>query len=298
MTRRVVDPVLGIDLVAERTLDRRNATVSVVVPAHDERATVASVVADARKGLADLGVEGEVVVSASGCHDDTAEVAAAAGARVVEAPVGKGNAITAGVAASTGDVVCLVDGDLSYFGDRPLVALLVEPILSGVADATVSDLHWRPIYPQLWLNGFFLPLAGLLYPDLVVRVGSTPWSGQRAAVRELWPAELPADFTADLALLLHWNAHAQCLRPVLADDWTNPQRPKPDLVATEFRFLVSHAVADGRITEDLVPVLDEWFEGAHDRMADYRHGHHEPRRFERWLLLDSLRELRSGLSGA
>ncbi len=290
-----MDAALGIELVAERTLDRRTATVSVVVPAHDERATVASVVADAREGLADLGVEGEVVVSASGCRDDTAEVAEAAGARVVEARAGKGNAITAGVAASTGDVVCLVDGDLSYFGDRPLVALLVDPILSGVADATVSDLYWRPVYPQLWLNGFFLPLAGLLYPDLVAKVGSTPWSGQRAAVRDLWPSDLPEDFTADLALLLHWNDRADRLRPVLADDWTNPQRPKPDLPADECRFLVSRAVADRRIAEDLVPALEKWFENAHGRMADYRHGHDEPRSFERALLRESLLELRSAL---
>jgi glycosyltransferase involved in cell wall biosynthesis len=277
-----IDPALGLDLKAERTLRKRAAKVSIVVPAHNERDTVAEVVADAWKGLE--GLDGEVVVSASGCTDDTAERAAAAGARVVVSPAGKGCAITAGVRASTGDVVCLVDGDLRYFGERPLVALLVEPILDGYADATVSDLYWRPIYPQLWLYGFFAPLAGLLYPELAAKVGTTPWSGQRAAVRGLWPAELPADFTVDLALLLHWNEHALRLRPVLADDWTNPQRPKPDLLAQEFEFLVGQAAKDGRVGPERLPALRVWFDAVHALMAEYRPDHDDPQEFERNLL--------------
>jgi glucosyl-3-phosphoglycerate synthase len=64
--------------------------VSVVIPAHNERDTIAEVVSEARRGLDLLTVEGEVVVSASGCTDDTADVASAADARVVTAPVGKG----------------------------------------------------------------------------------------------------------------------------------------------------------------------------------------------------------------
>jgi glycosyltransferase involved in cell wall biosynthesis len=291
-----IDPALGLDLEAGRTLRKRTAKVSVVVPAHNERDTVAEVVAAAWKGLE--GLDGEVVVSASGCTDDTAERAEAAGALVVAAPSGKGNAITAGVRASTGDVICLVDGDLRYFGERPLVALLVEPILGGYADATVSDLYWRPIYPQLWLHGFFAPLAGLLYPELAAKVGTTPWSGQRAAVRELWPAELPTDFTVDLALLLHWNEHAERLRPVLADDWTNPQRPKPDLLAQEFEFLVAQATKDGRTRPDRLPGLKAWFDAVHALMAEYRPDHDDPRAFERTLLRRSQELLHYGQGGA
>ncbi|HEV7899622.1 MAG TPA: glycosyltransferase [Planosporangium sp.] len=288
---------MGLDLVAQRTLSRRVATVSVVVPAHNEQESVGEVVAQAWAGLDHLGVKGEVVVSASGCVDDTAEVAAEAGARVVTAPVGKGAAVTAGLAATTGDVVCLVDGDLRYFGDPPLVALLVEPIVLGRADACVADLYWRPLYPQLWLNGFFAPLAGVLFPELLAKVGSTPWSGQRAALRALWPQRLPQGFTVDLELLLHWNRHATRLRPVLADDWTNPQRPKPDLMAQEFEVVTRRAVEQGRIENETLPRLRAWFEAAHELMAGYRPGEHDPQAFDRHLLEKSLTELRWRLAG-
>ncbi|MEU4764624.1 glycosyltransferase [Actinosynnema sp. NPDC023794] len=298
MTLPSINPALGMDLVTRRTLHRRVASVSVVIPAHNEEATIDEVVAESSRGLEVLGTSGEVIVSASGCTDRTADVAREAGATVVDAGLGKGTAIARGVAAGKGDIICLVDGDLRYFGDLPLVTLLVEPILNGTADATVSDLYWRPLYPQLWLCGFFAPLAGTLFPEMLPKVGSTPWSGQRAAVRELWPESLPTGFTADLALLLHWNANAVRMRPVLADDWTNPQRPKPELMEEEFGLLVESAVTRGRIGRQAVPRLRGWFEQTYALMAEYDPEQHDPREFEARILDRSLAELRARLHAA
>jgi glucosyl-3-phosphoglycerate synthase len=291
-----IDPALGLDLVASRTLNRNFGKVGVVIPAHNEAATVAQVIADCRKGLDSLGADGEILVSASGCTDNTAEVAADAGAHVVIAPIGKGAAIKAGIAATDGDIVCLVDGDIQYFGDRPLVTILVEPILHGIADATITDLYWRPLYPQMWLHAFFAPLAGVLFPEMLPKCGSTPWSGQRAAVRGLWPSEMPDDFTVDLELLMHWNAKALRLRPIIADDWTNPQRPKSDLMPREFDLVVTHAVQSGRIEPDIVPALRAWFESAHHMMAAYRPDVDDPQQFEQRLLSDSLSALHKCLA--
>jgi hypothetical protein len=270
--------------------------VSVIIPAHNEAATVAEVVAECRKGIDMLGVEGEVLVSASGCNDDTAAVAASAGARVIIAPIGKGAAVKAGLANVDGEIVCLVDGDIQYFGDRPLVTILVEPILHGIADATITDLYWRPLYPQMWLHAFFAPLAGAVFPEMLPKCGSTPWSGQRAAVRALWPNEMPDDFTVDLALLLHWNLQALRLRPIVADDWVNPQRPKADLMPREFNIVVDHAIQEGRITEEARPSLMRWFEHAHHLMADYRPGSDDPQEFEQRLLRESVLNLRQQLA--
>ena len=293
MTRPTIDPALGLDLVAERTLTGREARVSVLIPAHDEAKTIGEVVAEARRGLELLGAPGEVVVSASGCTDDTAALARAAGAEIVHAPLDKGAALAAALPRLTGDVVCLVDGDIQYFGHEPVVALLVRPILDGLADVCVTDLFWRPVYPQLWSHGFFTPLAGLLFPEILAKVGSTPWSGQRAAVRQLWPSTWPDDFTVDLALLLHWNDHALRMRPVLADEWTNPQRPKPDLLEQEFQVLVDHAVRSGRLAATSTTALVAWFDAVYARMATYHPDHDDPQRFERQLLEMSLAELRA-----
>ena len=286
-----IDPALGLDLVPARTLSRERGRVSVVIPAHNEQATIAEVVGECRKGIDLLDTDGEVIVSASGCTDDTAADAAEAGARVITAPLGKGAAVKAGVDASDGDIICLVDGDVRYFGDRPLATILVEPIIHGIADATISDLYWRPLYPQMWLYAFFAPLAGMIFPEMLPKCGSTPWSGQRAARRELWPTQLPDDFTVDLALLMHWNTRALRLRPVIADDWVNPQRPKSDLMAKEFDLIVSHALTQRRIDQSKVLALRRWFEAAHRLMASYRPDHDQPQAFEEHLLADSLAEL-------
>lgn len=291
-----IDPALGLDLVTTRTLDKNHGKVSVVIPAHNEAATVARVIKDCRQGLNSLGVDGEILVSASGCTDDTAQVAADAGARTIISPLGKGAAIKAGIDNVDGDIVCLVDGDIQYFGERPLVTILIEPILHGVADATITDLYWRPLYPQMWLHAFFAPLAGLLFPEILPKCGSTPWSGQRAAVRELWPELLPDDFTVDLELLMIWNAKALRLRPVLADDWTNPQRPKSDLMPREFELFIRHALEHGRIGLEAVPSLYSWFESAHHLMAAYKPEMDNPQQFEQRLLSDSLSELHKCLS--
>ncbi|MFJ6022949.1 glycosyltransferase [Nocardiopsis alba] len=288
-----IDPALGLALHHERTLpDRRGSTADVVIPAHNEQATIVQVVQDAHKALTELDVQGgRVIVSASGCTDNTAELAQGAGAEVVISPAGKGRAMLAGIQASTAEIICLIDGDFEYFGGRPLASELLDPIIRGVCDATIADLHWRPLYPQLWLLGFFTPLAGRIFPEMLPAVGHTPWSGQRAAVRSAWPSTLPDDFTSDLAILLHWLDIDITLRPVVADDWTNPQRPKPDLMRAECDLLIKHAIHRNRISEKEAEELRGWFSKAHSFMAEYDPGTHEPKEFEKALMNKSLAAL-------
>lgn len=288
-------PEPELNKVRARTLERGSGHVSVVIPAHDEQDTIASVIGDAFQGLDLLGVSGEVIVSASDCTDNTEQEAKRAHATVVNAPLGKGAAIQAGVARASGDIVCLVDGDLEYYGETPLVSLLVDPILHGIADATISSLYWRPIYPDGWMHGFFAPLAGYLFPECLPKAGSTPWSGQRAAARSLWPHNLPADFTADLALVLWWNQHAERMRPVLTDDWFNPIRPKPDQIKLDFDLLLQAGIDQGRIGESARYPLHTWFRSVRERIDSYVHEQDDPSTFEQQLLRNSMRQLHEHL---
>lgn len=83
--------------------------VSVVIPCLNEAETVERCVEVARE-FAD-----EVVVSDNGSSDGSAELAAAAGARVVHEPRrGYGRAYLAGLAAVRGELIVMGDGDLSY----------------------------------------------------------------------------------------------------------------------------------------------------------------------------------------
>src|SRR5258708_3297631 len=135
MSAPTIHPALGLNLVKERTLERRALSVTVLVPAHNEQDTISEVVTEALQSLADLKADGEVVVSASACTDATGARARQAGATVVESPAGKGAAITTALGSCDGEIICLVDGDFSYHGDHGIAPLLVSPILDGVADA-------------------------------------------------------------------------------------------------------------------------------------------------------------------
>jgi glucosyl-3-phosphoglycerate synthase len=297
MSRPRIDPALGLDIAQHRTLRREPLMpVSVVIPAHNEAERIAQSVADARLGLERLGGSGhEVIVAASGCTDRTAELAQEAGASVVETPIGKGAAMHAGALAARGEVICLIDGDLRYYGDPPLVSLLVEPILRGVADATISNLYWRPLYPQMWLYGFFAPLMGTLFPEILPKTGPTPWSGQRAVRRELWPSELPDGFTSDVTLLLHWNEHAIRMTPVVTDDWSHPQRTdesKEVLMVGELDVILHRAVEQGRMQSIEDASFRRWYDDAHRLMAAYVPGVDDPQKFEQQLLAASLKSLR------
>ncbi|MGV9713151.1 glycosyltransferase family 2 protein [Gordonia sp. NPDC003424] len=113
--------------------------VSVVIPCLDEAGSIGAVIAAVPATM-------ECIVVDNGSSDDTAAVARAAGARVVfEARPGYGAAVTAGVAASTAEVICTVDGDGSLDpGELP--KLLAH--LDGGADLVVG--RRRPASVGAW----------------------------------------------------------------------------------------------------------------------------------------------------
>lgn len=82
---------------------------AVIIPAYNEAETVGGVVAVALQArLVD-----EVLVVDNNSTDDTAKVAAHAGARVVDCPEkGKGQAMATGVAATDAEVIVFLDADL------------------------------------------------------------------------------------------------------------------------------------------------------------------------------------------
>lgn len=158
----------------------RPATVSVLIPAHNESATVGAVV---RAALA-AGL-GEVIVIDDGSQDDSAGQARAAGAQVLRLDPnrGKGGAVLAGLAASTGELVVLLDADL--IGLTPAhVRALSGPLLQGRADASVGLFTGARLGTTLasWLT--------------------RNWSGQRALHRAALQAVADTQGAAELRYAL------------------------------------------------------------------------------------------------
>jgi glycosyltransferase involved in cell wall biosynthesis len=111
-----------------------NAAISVIIPALNESESIGYVVASLP--WADIA---ECVVVDNGSTDGTGEVAAAAGARVIQSPRGYGAACKAGsdAAAAGSTILVFMDGDGSdVVADLPR---LVAPILADVADFVIGS---------------------------------------------------------------------------------------------------------------------------------------------------------------
>jgi glucosyl-3-phosphoglycerate synthase len=167
-------------------------TVSVIVPARNEQATVAGVVGPLLDELPP-GLVDEVLVVDGGSSDDTASVAAAAGARVLRLPAtsdgqlltGKGGALWWGQQQAAGDLLVFLDADVlpsrAATAARLLTPLLLDPSVAFVKAAfdrpltvdgvlqhgsggRVTELLARPLINAWWppLAGFVQPLSGEL----------------------------------------------------------------------------------------------------------------------------------------
>src|SRR5579884_2362774 len=88
-----------------------SASLTVIVPCHNEVATVAGVVEGFRAALPTA----QIIVADNRSDDGTGEAALRAGAAVVRVPIaGKGRAVRRLLELCTSDAVIMVDGDLTY----------------------------------------------------------------------------------------------------------------------------------------------------------------------------------------
>jgi glucosyl-3-phosphoglycerate synthase len=180
---------------------RQDTTVSVVLPALDEEATVGAIVTALRTALVETHpLIDELVVMDSGSCDRTAALAEEAGARVVHVDSvlprhgripGKGEALWKSLHVTTGDLVAFVDADLVAF-DPGFVVGLLGPLLTDPAVGYVKGLYDRPLTTTEGLvpSGggrvtelLARPLLNAFWPELSGFV--QPLSGEYAGRRDL-----------------------------------------------------------------------------------------------------------------
>lgn len=107
--------------------------IAVLIPCHDEAATIAKVVADFNAALPGAAVH----VLDNNSRDDTAALARAAGARVHAVPLqGKGNVVRRAFADVEADLYVLVDGDDTY--DAAAAPALAQRLLVDGLDMVVG----------------------------------------------------------------------------------------------------------------------------------------------------------------
>ncbi|HWC33445.1 MAG TPA: glucosyl-3-phosphoglycerate synthase [Mycobacteriales bacterium] len=208
---RVVAAVTDMTRIADWPADRVRSlkeghSVGVILPARNEARTVADIVRSVLAAHGD-GLVDEMVVVDSASTDDTAAVAAAAGARVVTADApGKGEAMWQGVAATAADLLIFLDADLEHFDPRFVPALL-GPLLADETVAFVKGAYDRRTEADLTVGGGRVteltarPLLAAFWPELGRIV--QPLGGEYAARRDLLE-RLPfrRGYGVDIGLLL------------------------------------------------------------------------------------------------
>jgi glucosyl-3-phosphoglycerate synthase len=208
----VADRPLHRILAAKRATGQ---TVSVVLPALDEEATVGDIVSVIRHDLVlQVPLVDEVVVVDSGSTDRTAEVAAAAGARVVHrdailpripAVPGKGEVLWRSLLVTRGDIVCFVDADLREFSSD-FVSGIVGPLLTEPDVQLVKAMYDRPLGSAAGQGGrvtelMARPLLNMHWPRLAGFV--QPLGGEYAARRSLLEQlPFPVGYGVELGMLV------------------------------------------------------------------------------------------------
>jgi cellulose synthase/poly-beta-1,6-N-acetylglucosamine synthase-like glycosyltransferase len=200
----------------------RGAKVAVLVPAHDESEGVGGTI----EGIAaQLNIGDRLLVIADNCTDDTAAVAAAAGAEVIErhdpARVGKGYALDCGLRrleADPPDIVMVIDADCRLghgtiakltatclATGRPVQALdlMTAPDHSAI-NHRVAEFAWRV---KNWARPLGLHRLGL--PCQLMGTGMAfSWSAIRTV--DLASGQIVEDLRLGLDLALAGSAPVFC----------------------------------------------------------------------------------------
>lgn len=148
-------------------------TVSVLIPAYNEAATIRNVV-DAVRAVRMDGIRFEVVVVDDGSTDGTDQICTQQLADQIDVfkrqvNQGKGAALRTALAAASGEIALIQDADLEYSPSE--YPKLLQPILTGKADVVLgsrfagSEAH-RVVYFWHMVGNRFLTLLSNVMTDL------------------------------------------------------------------------------------------------------------------------------------
>jgi glucosyl-3-phosphoglycerate synthase len=240
----------------ERLLAAKRSSIALLLPAREVSETIGAVVGRAVE-LERVGLLDEVIVIDAGSSDGTAEIARAAGARVVQendvlsehGPAqGKGDAMWRGLAASESEIVVYADTDTEGFDERFLLGM-VGPLLCEPRVQFVKGSFRRPFRSEgrVLADGggrvtelMARPLLNLHAPELAVF--EQPLAGETAARRELLEQlAFAAGYGVEIAMLIDaWRAVGlEGMAQVDLGTRQNRHQPLRELSAMAYAVLVA-----------------------------------------------------------
>jgi len=244
--------------------------ISVCIPTLNEAETIGRIVETVRLELVEASpLVNEILVIDSDSSDATREIAAQAGARVFRsaeiAPEhgthsGKGENLWKALHASSGDIICYLDGDISNFHAR-FVTGLVGPLLTEPEIDYVKAYYERPLTRGDALHStgggrvseiLVRPLISMFYPELTPIL--QPLSGEYAARRAtLESLPCPTGYGVEIAHLIDLTRAGKLQRIGQTDLVRRVHRNRDDgeLGDTAFailRVILRRLERDGKLT--------------------------------------------------
>ncbi len=264
-----------------RVLASSGLSASVCLPARECAETVGEIVGELA-ALRARGVVSEIVVIDAASADGTAQVAAGAGATVLQeaelmperGPVlGKGDAMWRALPLLSGELVCFVDADTEAFAEHFVTGLL-GPLACEPGVSLVKAFYRRPLrhgelsVPEGGGRVNHLaarPALALFYPQLTHI--NQPLAGEIAARRDLlWRLPFATGYGVEIAMLidaLH-ELGIDGIAQVDLDEHRNKSQPLSALTPMAFTVLatiVARVSAEGRLEDpDLAARLESLVE--------------------------------------
>jgi glycosyltransferase involved in cell wall biosynthesis len=193
--------------------------------------------------------------------DDSVERAAAMGAEVIAAPVGKGRAMQHAIELCGSGYICFGDADLMW-SENNICSVLKQAAIDTDADMVIGHgqhpVRVRSVNPGIWV-----PLAGYFFPHLLDSFSPFPVSGYRVFRADQVHGPLPPGYGIETHLNLLF---AYDDRSVVAQDFGEYEGPlrgyrNIPLMSLEVAdATLDFAEREGLLDPALRPEWDAWVE--------------------------------------
>lgn len=241
--------------------------VTFAIVAHNEAPTVATAIQQAAMAAR----EGDrVLVVDSGSSDGTADTARAAGAEVLTAPAGKGQAMAIAAEAANTDWICFLDADVPE-GSPNYAACLRQAAEQNGADHLLGEYQDQKTAVMSNTIALYEPLVSSLFPEAAGKFGNRPLTGFRMIRRAfLRPEDFPPDFGIEAHLNIDVLMSGGTHKVVPIGHYESRFRYKPHMGSEIAGAILDLAQCYGRLAADARPGWDQWVGEAIDVISAYR----------------------------
>jgi glycosyltransferase involved in cell wall biosynthesis len=214
--------------------ESNSVALSIIIPAKNEAATIADVVATARSEYP----EAEIIVVDDGSTDATADLAENAGASVLRHPesLGNGAAVKNGARAATGEILVLMDGDGQH-DPRDLARLLARLDEGYQMAVGARDSGSHASVGRWFANGLYNEIASRLTSRRILDLTSG-FRAVHASMFKQFLYLLPNGFSYPTTITMAFlrSGYAVSYVPIKAAERTGKSHIRP--IRDGIRFLV------------------------------------------------------------